>query len=271
MNKKYYYGQKVLVTGASSGIGYETAHLFAENGYTVYGVSRNIEEKEETIGKGRVIYLKMDVTDKNSIQRALDIIGDFSIIVHSAGFGIAGSAEDSDLSMVREQEETDYYGVLLLNSLSLPILRNHERSLVIAVSSIAARVPLPFQGHYSAAKYALEAYMGALRNEIRGFGVRVCVVEPGDIATGFTKMRKRAINDTSPYMTLYDNAIKEIEKDEIEGGKPIDVAKVILSLTEKKNPPYRTAVGLVYKTLMFLLRFFPDRLTLYILRKMYNI
>ena len=68
MNKKYYYGQKVLVTGASSGIGYETAHLFAENGYTVYGVSRNIEEKEETIGKGRVIYLKMDVTDKNSIQ-----------------------------------------------------------------------------------------------------------------------------------------------------------------------------------------------------------
>ena len=80
MDKKYYYGKKVLVTGASSGIGYETARLFAENGYTVYGVSRNIEEKEETIGKGRVIYQKMDVTDKNSIQRALDIIGDFSII-----------------------------------------------------------------------------------------------------------------------------------------------------------------------------------------------
>ena len=71
---------------------------------------------------------------------------------------------------------------------------------------------------------------------------------------------------------LMKNKINQItEKDEIEGGKPIDVAKVILSLTEKKNPPYRTAVGLVYKTLMFLLRFFPDRLTLYILRKMYNI
>ena len=227
MNKDFFYGRKVLVTGSSSGIGKETARLFAKNGYSVFGVSRRIEEGREDYGEGSVTYLKMDVTEKESIQRVLDTIGDFSILIHSAGFGIAGSAEDSDISLVRLQEETDYYGVLLLNSLALPILRRQDKSLVIAVSSIAARVPLPFQGHYSAAKYALEAYMGALRNEIKEFGVRVCVVEPGDLSTGFTSKRK--------------------------------------------NPPYRKAVGFTYKILMFLLRFFPDRLTLYILRKMYNL
>ena len=94
---------------------------------------------------------RMDVTETEGVQRVLDTIGDFSILIHSAGFGIAGSAEDSDISLVRLQEETDYYGVLLLNSLVLPILRRQDESLVIAVSSIAARVPLPFQGHYSAA------------------------------------------------------------------------------------------------------------------------
>ena len=271
MNKDFFYGRKVLVTGASSGIGKETARLFAKNGYSVFGVSRKIEEGREDYGEGSVTYLKMDVTEKESIQRVLDTIGDFSILIHSAGFGIAGSAEDSDISLVRLQEETDYYGVLLLNSVALPILRRQDKSLVIAVSSIAARVPLPFQGHYSAAKYALEAYMGALRNEIKEFGVRVCVVEPGDLYTGFTSKRKKAIVDSSPYSTLYDKAIKEIEKDEREGGEAIDAAKVIFSLTERKNPPYRKAVGFTYKILMFLLRFFPDRLTLYILRKMYNL
>lgn len=271
MNKDFFYGRKVLVTGASSGIGKETARLFAKNGYSVFGVSRRIEEGREDYGEGSVTYLKMDVTEKESIQRVLDTIGDFSILIHSAGFGIAGSAEDSDISLVKLQEETDYYGVLLLNSLALPVLRRQGKSLVIAVSSIAARVPLPFQGHYSAAKYALEAYMGALRNEIKEFGVRVCVVEPGDLSTGFTSKRKKAIVDSSPYSTLYDKAIKEIEKDEREGGEAIDAAKVIFSLTKRKNPPYRKAVGFTYKILMFLLRFFPDRLTLYILRKMYNL
>lgn len=269
--EKYLYGRKVLVTGSGSGIGRETARLFAEHGYTVYGVSRTMEEKEETIGKGRLISLKMDVTKEESIKRVLETIGEFSILIHSAGWGIAGSAEDSDLSLVRAQEETDYYGVLLLNSLALPILRKNPRSLVVAVSSIAARVPLPFQGHYSAAKYGLEAYMGALRNEIRGFGTKVAVVEPGDLSTGFTSRRIKAIGEDSPYASLYSKAIKEIEKDEREGGKPIAVAKVIYGLSKRKNPPYRTPVGIVYKTLMFLLRFFPDNLTLFILRKMYGL
>ncbi len=269
MKGKYLYGRKVLVTGGGSGIGLATAMLFARKGYTVYSVSRSVVEREETVGEGKIIFLKMDVTREESIRRVLDIIGDFSLLVHSAGFGIAGSAEDSSLPLVRSQEETDYYGVLLLNSLALPVLRKSPRSLVVAVSSIAARVPLPFQGHYSAVKYALEAYMGALRNEIREFGTRVAVVEPGDISTGFTSARIKAIGEDSPYSFMYGRAIREIEKDEREGGKPHEVASVIYSLAKKNNPPFRTPVGLSYKILMFLLRLFPDRLTLFILRKMY--
>ncbi len=269
--EKFIYGRKALVTGATSGIGNAVALALARKGYEVWGVSRRAERKEECIGEGRIIWRAMDITDEASIRMVLEEIGSFAILVSAAGFGIGGDAEDSDMTMVRSLFETNYFGTVNLTRLALPVMRKSPRSLVVVITSVAARVPLPFQGHYSATKYALEAHFEALRIEARSFGVRVAIVEPGDLCTGFTSRRKCALPDSSPYMESYRRAIREIEKDETAGGSPGTVAEAVVKITGRRNPPVRTVCGFRYRVLCFLMRIFPDRLVLFILRKMYSV
>lgn len=133
MREKFIYGRTALVTGATSGIGEKIAIALANNGYTVYGVSRHAEEKEEKTGNGKIIFRKMDITDESSIRKVLSEIDDLALLIHAAGFGIAGPAEDSDIGLVRAQFETNYFGSLILTKLASPILRRHERSLIIAI------------------------------------------------------------------------------------------------------------------------------------------
>lgn len=269
--EKFLYGNKVLVTGATSGIGRETALLLSSLGYTVYGVSRSAEEKVVENGKGIIHYMAMDVRKDEDIERVLSTIGDFSFLVHAAGFGIGGAAEDAELDDIKAQEDTDYLGVLRLNRKALPILRRSERSLVIAVSSVAARVPLPYQSHYSAAKASLEMVMMALRMESAEYGVRVSLVEPGDMATGFTDKRKASVPPSSIYGEKYRRTLSVIEKDERGGGSPRAAAKVIERISRRSNPPIRVTVGLTYKILVLLIKVLPDRLTLFILKKIYKV
>ncbi len=270
MKEKYLYGKTALVTGATSGIGEKIAIALANNGYTVYGVSRHAEEKEEKIGNGKIIFRKMDITDESSIIRVLSEIGDFALLIQAAGFGIAGPAEDSDISLIRAQFETNYFGSILLTKLASMILRKHEKSLIIAISSVAGRVPLPYQSHYSSTKYALEAYYEALRIEAKPFGLITAIIEPGDLHTGFTAKRKNAMPDNSPYKPFYAKAIQQIEHDELSGKGPEVIANAVIRIIKKDNPPVRTVVGGNYKALTFLLRFLPDRLVLFILGKIYH-
>ena len=124
---------KVLVTGASSGIGKETADLFAMNGFSVYAASRHpLETKNPNI-----IPVEMDVTDPDSIRRAAEKIDELGIIIHCAGFGISGSAEMTPLDRAKAQMETNYFGVLNVDSVFLPLLRKNNRSMVLITSSVA--------------------------------------------------------------------------------------------------------------------------------------
>lgn len=264
---RFIYGKKALVTGATSGIGREIAYALRDGGYTVWGVSRRAEDKEED----KIIWRKMDITDTSSIKRVLDEIGDFGILVNAAGFGIGGSAEDSDMTKVRTQVETNYFGTITLTQMALPIMRCNPRCLVVVISSVAARVPLPFQGHYSSTKYALEAHFEALRIESFRLGVRVAIVEPGDLSTGFTGKRVCAIESSSPYYESYRRALETIENDERSGGSPVIIAKAVQKIVRRSNPAVRTVCGFKYKVLCFLMRLFPDRLTLFILGKMYKV
>ena len=172
MNTKCPYLKKVLITGASSGIGKETADLFAMNGFVVYAASRH----PKSTSNPSIIPIEMDVTDPESVKKAAVNIPELGIIIHCAGFGISGSAEMTPVERAKAQLETNYFGVINVNNAFIPLLRKNSRSLVLFTSSVAGLVPIPYQSHYSSSKYAIEAYAQALRMEAKQFGVRCTLV-----------------------------------------------------------------------------------------------
>lgn len=269
--KKFLYGKHILVTGASSGIGRSCAELFASRGYTVYGVSRRCVEDEKSVGEGKIISLRMDVNDDASIESVLSRIPALGIVLHCAGFGISGPAEDTPLELVRKQFETNYFGVLQVNARALPLLRKQKRSLIMVVSSIAGRVPIPFQSHYSSTKYALEAYLQALRIEAASFGVHAVLLEPGDTRTAFTSSRTSFEPVGSPYAEACRRAVDQMVHDEEHGKSPESVARVALRMTGRKKPPVRVVIGFGYRLLMSLIRFLPDRTVLWLLGSIYHV
>ncbi len=268
MRMKYRYGKKVIVTGASSGIGEACTRLFSHAGYDVVAVSRSVSPHEEEHGGSIIYHCPMDVTRPETYAVLLPHVADAGIVVHCAGFGIAGAAEDTPLEMVRQQMEINYFGVLSLNSFLLPYLRARERGLILVMGSIAGRISIPFQSHYSSTKFALEAYVEALRIETAGYGIRASVIEPGDTKTGFTS--NRIWNDRpSVYQAACRAAVERMERDEQRGKSPETAARAALKLSQKKNPPIRTAVGWDYKLLMQLKKLLPARLIESIVRILY--
>ncbi|AEC01804.1 SDR family NAD(P)-dependent oxidoreductase [Parasphaerochaeta coccoides] len=268
MSKKYRYGRKILITGASSGIGLACARMFASRGYDVIAVSRKAGGDIERIGNGSLTPCAMDVTRPETYCALDSYLDDVGIIVHCAGFGIAGAAEDTPMDMVRRQMEINYFGILSLNSYVLPHMRNRGSGLVMVIGSIAGRVSIPFQSHYSSTKFALEAYIEGLRIECRPYGIRAVVIEPGDTRTGFTA--NRVWNDApSVYRERCRVAVSRMEKDEMNGKPPESVARVAYALAGRKNPPIRVAVGMSYKLLMMAKRLLPSRFVEWIVSKLY--
>ncbi len=270
---KKVYGSRVLVTGASSGIGKATAELFAKNGYQVLGVSRHpaearLGEGEKFPGGGSLREKALDVTDEASIAEAL-AGEEFDIIFLAAGMGVAGPAETVTAAQAHRQMEVNYEGVLNVARAALPGMRERRNGLVMIVSSVAGRIPIPMQSHYSSSKFALEAYGEALRMETAGYGLRVVLLEPGDTATGFTDSRRFTELEGSPYKEVCLKSVARMEHDERNGRSPDSVAKVALKMAGKKNPPVRTAIGIEYKLLLFAQRLLPYRMAEFILRKLY--
>ncbi len=272
-DKRSPYLKKVLVTGASSGIGLETTRLFAKNGFAVYAASRHPLDVTsldlDSTAHANVIPIEMDVTQPDSIDKARGLITDLGIIVHCAGFGISGSAEETPLERAKAQMETNYFGVLNVNRAFLPLLRKNPRSLVLVTSSVAGVVPIPFQSHYSSSKYALEAYAQALRMEAAPFGVKVCLVEPGDTKTGFTKARTSDEPEDSPYYDTCTKAVEHMARDEQKGKPAKSVADVFLKMAYRSNPPVKCAVGLDYKALALLAKILPSRTIVWLVSRIY--
>ena len=270
---KYLYGKNVFLTGGSSGIGLAAAELFAANGYTVFAASRNPPTAAYDFpGEGEIRPVKLDVCDPHSIDTAISSVlsqADVGIIVHCAGIGIACAAEDFPPEAVSRLLDTNFYGVLRVNSHFLPYLRKRGTGLCVIVGSLASLFPIPFQSHYCATKAALELYSATLRMELRGYGIKVSMVMPGDTNTGFTGARAYEIDESSPYFNACVRAVRRMEKDEFNGRHPISAARVVFKLSAKKKPPARKIVGFDYKLLAFLRRFLPDRLVELILRRMY--
>ena len=270
---KYPYGKNIFLTGGSSGIGLAAAELFASNGFIVFAASRNPSpDIRQFPGGGEIRPVTLDVRDPLSVDSAADAVlsqADIGIVIHNAGVGIACPGEEYPADAVTGLMETNFTGVLLVNRRFLPHLRRRGGGLCMMVGSVAGLFPIPFQSHYSASKAALDLYAAALRMELRDFSIRVCLVLPGDTNTGFTGARTFDIERTSPYYDTCIRAVRKMEKDEKGGRPPVSVAKALLKLSERENPPLRTIVGFDYKLLAFFRRLLPDRLIETILRAMY--
>ena len=266
--KKNLYGKNVFVTGASSGIGRACALLFAENGCDVTGVSRNTEERTERFpGGGSLTLKRLDVTDEQAVRAFVDGLPGVDIAVLCAGMGVAGPAETTSSELTRKQMEVNYFGTLNAAQPCLGRMREQKRGLLIVIGSIAGRVSIPMQSQYSASKYALEAFTDAVRMEMKQYGVKACIIEPGDTKTGFTAARET--QGDAGYGSVLEKSVAKMAADEQNGRSPDSVAKVALALAARKNPPARVPVGLDYKALMMLLRVMPDRGKEFILSTLY--
>ncbi|MGE5613319.1 MAG: SDR family oxidoreductase [Bacillota bacterium] len=275
------YGNVVLVTGASSGIGKAIAEYLAQKGYKVYGTSRKPQDAagmESSGGSGKPVvnFVRMDVCSEESVKNAVDEIiareGELGIVINNAGIGIAGAVEDTSPEEALLQFDTNFFGMHRVIRQVLPIMRKQKRGLIVNISSVGALFPIPYQAMYVACKAAVEAMSGSLRNELRPFGIKVAVVEPGDTRTGFTKNRifARESGDNSAYAEYCKKSVAIMEKDELNGPDPVVVARAVWKIIERKNPPVCVAVGMRYKLLVFLKRLAPKAFESFVVSKMYG-
>lgn len=250
----------ILVTGASSGIGRACAEHLNRNGHRVYGTSR----KPETDPGFNLI--QMDVTDCDSVKAAVQHILEnesrIDAVINNAGFGIAGAIETTSIDEVISQFNANFYGVHRVCQAVLPIMREQSGGIIINISSLGGLIGLPFQGLYSASKYALEGYSEALYKEVLRFGIRIVLVEPGDFATSFTKNRR--LSDSSATHPVYGDqfakTLKVIEADENGGADPIKIAGLMEKILRNPKPRLRYKVGGFSQTISTeLKKIMPDR------------
>lgn len=277
---KNHYGDVVLITGASSGIGKATAEYLASKGFKVYGTSRRVLEEvaiDLSSGdtKGFFHMIQLDVCSEDSVKKAVNYVvskeGHIDILINNAGFGIAGSVEDTSIEEAYSQFDTNFFGMLRMCRAVLPIMRKQKKGLIINISSVAGLISIPFQSMYSASKYSIEAVTEAMRMELKPFGVKVAMVEPGDTKTGFTDKRQyvKAAKEGSPYSEKFKKSISAMEKSETQGPGPKKVVKSITRIIGSKNPPIRVTAGFSYKLIVFLKRFLPSRLVEFVVSKIY--
>lgn len=252
-------GARVLLTGASSGIGAAAAALLTASGHRVIGASRRAS------APAGVHPVRMDVDDPDAVEaavaEAVAVHGRLDALVNSAGWGLAGAVETTPVPEAKAQMETNFWGAVRVTLAALPALRSSGRGLIVNVSSLGGVVGLPFQAYYSASKYALEGWSEALAYEVAPFGVGVTLIEPGNVRTGFTASRREA---TGMAAALYGEparrAVGAMERGERAGVTPEAVARAIARVLEAERPPRRVAVGSTFERVMAMLhRLLPMR------------
>jgi short-subunit dehydrogenase len=241
----------ILVTGASSGLGLATAKALQAQGHTVYGTSRDAKKIKDVAFKP----LSMDVTDDESVKAAVDAIikaeGKIDVLVNNAGNGITGPLYAMPVDVAKKQFEVNFFGVVRVSSTILPGMIEKKQGLVINIGSLAGLFGLPYQGLYSASKFAIEGYSESLRMELQNTGVKVVVVNPGDFKTDFTASREKVPFPlkNEQLNKEYDAAVASMEKDESIGADPSKLAAKIVKIVDTKSPKHNYLVGAITQTI----------------------
>ena len=271
-------GNIILLTGGSAGIGRATAEHLMRQGYTVYAASRRGSENiEDPFSGGRIIGICADVTVPESLEIAVNRIieeqGELSAVICNAGNGIAGAIEDTSLEEARYQMETNFFGALNTIKACLPIFREQKHGRIIAISSVAAVAPIPFQGFYSASKSAIMLLIQSLSMEMKPYNVKCTCILPGDVKTDFTASRKYTQASEMPssaYTEAMRTAVQTMEKDEQNGMKPKVIAKAIAKVLRQENPKPVVVPHITYKLLYLLIKLVPTRFKIWVISKLYS-
>ncbi len=259
--------QIVLVTGATSGIGRATALDLARAGHRVFATGRRERALESLKTEAAGLQLEtivMDVTKAESIAAAKAEIDErtsghgVDAVVNNAGFGLGGPLEEISDEALRGQYETNVFGLMAVTRAFLPKMRERRHGRIINVSSVGGRVTLPMLGAYNSTKYAVESLSDALRVELRPFGVKVVIIEPGSIATEFAEVAMSSVesNSASPYAGALADAAKLRAMFDNTAVAPRHVTSAILKAVQSARPaaryvrPWRTYMMLVIASLL---------------------
>ncbi|MFL6413713.1 MAG: SDR family oxidoreductase [Nitrososphaeraceae archaeon] len=243
-----------IVTGSSSGIGFETSLLLARNGFFTYATMRNLGKSNKIIElkqkeKLPLEVLKLDVTDDESVKEAIEKIaneqGTIDVLVNNAGYGLLGPLEELSIEEFKEQFEANVFGVIRVTQSVLPIMRMQRHGTIVNISSVAGRMGFPLTPAYVSSKFALVGLSESMAYELEQFGIKVILIEPGVIKTNFDsnlKIGKNVSTTTngycSPYAEITEKRIAAFKPRFKNGSSPIEVAKVILNaITSRDVPP----------------------------------
>lgn len=257
----------VLVTGASSGIGKETAKTLLAHGYAVYVAARRVDRMSELEQLGATA-LAMDITNDEDIVAAVKRItaerGGIDVLINNAGFGMYGAMEDTTLDDARYQFEVNLFGLARLTQLALPYMRDRGAGKIVNISSVGGKIYTPLGAWYHATKHALEGWSDSLRLELKPLGIDVIVIEPGIIRTEFGDVMVGPMLERSGQGAYADLASKLADATrasyESKGGSPASlIARVVARAVGARRPRTRYAAGQYAKPLIAVRKWLGDR------------
>jgi short-subunit dehydrogenase len=265
--------QVVLVTGVSSGIGGATAELLARSGFHVFGTTRKDAEPGDV--PAGVKTMRLDVRDAASVQSCIRAVleraGRIDAIVNNAGYALIGSIEETSIEEAKQLFETNFFGALRMRAAVLPLMRDRRNGRIVNIGSVAGFVPAPYQGIYAAAKHALEGYSESLDHEVRQFGIRVSVIEPGFTRTNIGRNSQIVTHPIAVYAQMRNRVIEAVDRNIAGGANASGVASVVLQALTSRSPQIRYPVGREAKLVTRLRAFAPSKLFDRGLRKQFGL
>jgi len=272
----------ILITGASSGFGKACARYLATKGNRVYGTGRNLTKASQGEKNDDndfcLMMVRMDVCDALSVKNCVELIiqqeGRIDVVINNAGIGIAGSVEDTSEEEMLIQLKTNFIGALNVIHAVLPFMREQKSGYIINISSLAGLLAQPFVGAYCASKFALEGLAEALRMEVKPFGIKVVLIEPGDFKTGFTqnRIRTKASQKSNVYLNRFNSVLSLIEKDETNGADPDQLAFLVERVLLNPSPRLRYTTGKTsQRFIAFLKRLVPGSFFEWVMMKNYRL
>ena len=257
----------ILITGASSGIGFDAARELAGQGHRVYAAARRVERMEPLKADG-IVPIRMDVTDEASMQEGvrqiLETEGRIDALVNNAGYGYFGAVENVPLDDARRQLEVNVFGLARLCQLVLPAMRKQGRGRIVNISSVAGKAVLYFGGWYHVSKFSVEALSDALRMEMKPFGIDVVLIEPGGIRTDWGIIAADHLAESSAGTPYETEGLREAETLRKAYSirllsKPSVVTRAISKAVNRRHPRTRYRVGFGAGLLVFTHFLLPDR------------